>query len=138
MIISEMYTSNRRDWETPKDLFDRFDSEFHFTLDACANDQNHKCERYFTERDDALKQEWHGNVWCNPPYGRGIEKWVEKACHEAQTNADLVCLLVFARTDTKWFHKYLYQKPNVEIRFLQGRVKFVGGVRMHHSQVCCA
>lgn len=46
------------DWETPHDFFDKIDNEFHFTLDACANEMNHKCDKYFSESDDGLKQNW--------------------------------------------------------------------------------
>lgn len=48
------------DWETPQDFFDEIDNEFHFTLDACANEMNHKCDKYFSESDDGLKQNWGG------------------------------------------------------------------------------
>lgn len=48
------------DWETPQDFFDEIDNEFHFTLDACANETNHKCNKYFSESDDGLKQNWGG------------------------------------------------------------------------------
>lgn len=48
------------DWETPQDFFDEIDNEFHFTLDACANGTNHKCDKYFSELDDGLKQNWGG------------------------------------------------------------------------------
>lgn len=67
------------DWETPQDFFDEIDNEFHFTLDACANETNHKCDKYFSESDNGLKQNWGGQtVWCNPPYGREIGNWVQK------------------------------------------------------------
>lgn len=48
------------DWETPQDFFDEIDNEFHFTLDACANEMNHKCVKYFSESDNGLKQNWGG------------------------------------------------------------------------------
>ena len=66
-----------------------------------------------------------GTVWCNPPYGRTIGQWVRKASQEAQDGATVVMLL-HARTDTRWFHDYIYQQPNVEIRFVRGRLKFGG------------
>ena len=58
------------------------------------------------------------NVWCNPPYGRRIGEWVKKA---AESGAPVVMLLP-ARTDTRWFHDYIYGKA--EIRFVRGRLKF--------------
>jgi site-specific DNA-methyltransferase (adenine-specific) len=111
------------DWETPDELFKKLNDEFHFTLDVCANKSNHKCERYFTEQDDALLQEWHGVCWMNPPYGRSIKYWMKKAYQESQRGATVVCL-VFARVDTAWFHEWVYGKA--EIRFLRGRVRFKG------------
>ena len=121
-----LYSSRSDEWETPQDLFDRLDAEFHFDLDVCALPTNAKCSRFFTPDDDGLKQIWRGNVWCNPPYGRDITKWLDKAEREIKTNANIIVLLVHARTDTKWFHRYLYQKPNVELRFVKGRLKFGG------------
>ena len=60
MINQGMFTSNRDDWETPADLFKSLDSEFHFTLDPCSSDSNHKCDKYFTKESDGLKQDWGG------------------------------------------------------------------------------
>ena len=105
-------------WETPQDFFDRLNDEFHFNLDVCALPENAKCKRYFTPEVDGLKQDWVGTVWCNPPYGRQIAKWVKKAAESDCT----VVMLIPARTDTGWFHDYIYGK--VEIRFLRGRLKF--------------
>lgn len=66
-----MFSSKKPDWETPKAFFDDLDKEFHFTLDAAASDRNTKCERYYTEQDNALDKEWSESTYCNPPYGRG-------------------------------------------------------------------
>ena len=79
MNVDVMFSSKTDLWSTPQDFFDELDNEFHFTLDACALPENAKCERYFTPEQDGLKQEWTGTVWCNPPYGRKIGKWVEKS-----------------------------------------------------------
>lgn len=65
------------EWATPQKLFDELNAEFHFTLDPCSTDENHKCEKYYTIADDGLKQSWDGEtVFCNPPYGHGLDKWV--------------------------------------------------------------
>jgi phage N-6-adenine-methyltransferase len=74
-----LFTSNTDLWATPQDFFDELDREFGFDLDVCAIPENAKCSRYFTPEQDGLKHEWNGTVWCNPPYGRQIGKWVEKA-----------------------------------------------------------
>jgi len=62
------------------------------------------------------------NVFCNPPYGKEIEKWVKKSYEESQKERTTIVMLIPARTDTAWFHKYIYNKA--EIRFLKGRLKF--------------
>ena len=122
-----LYSSRSEVWETPQPFFDKLNDEFHFDLDVCALPENAKCSRYFTPSEDGLKQPWTGNVWCNPPYGRDIVKWIRKAADEIQKDANVIVLLVHARTDTRWFHDYLYEKPNVELRFVRGRLKFSGG-----------
>ena len=72
---------------------------------------------------EGLSQSWDrgGAVFCNPPYGREIGKWVKKAWEEAQGGQTIV-LLIPARTDTSYFHDYIYGKS--EIRFVRGRLKF--------------
>ena len=65
-------------------------------------------------------------MWCNPPYGRDIGKWVEKASKAVNDSAEVVVMLIPSRTDTKWFHEFIYMKQNVEVRFVKGRLKFGG------------
>lgn len=121
-----MFSSARQDWATPQDLFDELNEEFHFNLDPCASAENHKCERYFTEEDNGLLQEWGGSsVFCNPPYGRkSTGDWIEKCYNESRKPGTVVVMLIPARTDTKAFHKYIYNKA--EVRFIKGRLKFGG------------
>jgi site-specific DNA-methyltransferase (adenine-specific) len=115
-----MFSSKTPEYETPQYLFDELDRQFHFKLDVCATEKNAKCNTYISEEVDGLTQEWWKSAWnwCNPPYGRNIGKWVEKCTHYKT-----VCLLP-ARTDTRWFHDFIYNKQNVEIRFIKGRLKF--------------
>lgn len=54
------YSSKTDEWATPQDFFDKLDNEFHFTLDPCANEQNHKCEKFYTKEQDGLSQDWGG------------------------------------------------------------------------------
>ena len=58
MNTEVMFSSDKSCWETPRALFEQLDAEFHFTLDAAASDENHKCGRYFTEKEDGLRQNW--------------------------------------------------------------------------------
>ena len=123
MITKGMLSSNTDLWATPQYFFDSLDKEFHFTLDPCATDTNHKCEKYYTKEQDGLKQDWgKETVFCNPPYGREIGKWVAHAYDNFYFWCNTTVLLLPARTDTKWFHDYIYGKA--EIRFLRGRLKF--------------
>ena len=123
MINPSLYSSKNDVWETPQAFFDKLNEEFHFTLDACALPQNAKCGLYFTPLEDGLIQDWGGHcVFCNPPYGRKIATWVEKCYLESRKENTKVVMLLPARTDTVYFHKYIYQKS--EIRFIKGRLKF--------------
>lgn len=122
MMTEGMYTSKTDLWSTPQDLFDKLDAEYHFQTDVCAMPFNAKCKHYYTPEQDGLAQEWTGVCWCNPPYGRGIGKWVQKA---VESNA-LTVMLLPARTDTKWFHNLVL--PHAQITFLRGRIKFGGCV----------
>ena len=99
-------------------MFDELDKEFQFTLDVCASNWNAKCKKYFTEKDDGLKQGWDKNIcWMNPPYGKVLNDWMKKAYESGTT---VVCL-VPAATDTAWWHDYAMKG---EIRFLRGRPRF--------------
>lgn len=117
-----LLSSKTGEWSTPQDFFDRLDWKYHFTLDAAATAENAKCARFFTAEDDGLTKNWGGEiVFCNPPYGREIGRWVRKGYEEAK--AAVVVMLLPARTDTHWFHDYCV-KGN--ITFLRGRLKFGG------------
>ena len=117
-----MFSSETDMWATPQDFFDKLNEEFNFQLDVCATAENAKCEKYYTKEQDGLSMPWTGTCWCNPPYGRDIGKWVAKA-YASSAGATVVMLLP-ARTDTRWFHDYIYGKS--EIRFIKGRLKFGG------------
>lgn len=121
MNTNVMFSSKTDLWETPQDFFNILNNEFNFDLDACALPENKKCKSYYSPDEDGLSKPWNGVVWCNPPYGRSIGKWVEKGYKSSQDGA-LVVMLLPARTDTKWFHDYIYHKA--EIRFVCGRLKF--------------
>lgn len=140
---TKLHFSTGRDiWETPNDLFQRYNETYHFVLDAAADGNNHKCEDWFGPdsrlAEDALTTSWgpyleKGHIWLNPPYSRGLQRaFVEKVINERMKQpphthgwGHIVCLLP-ARTDTKLFHDII--KPYASsIEFLKGRVRFVGG-----------
>ena len=118
MINNGMFTSKTDLWSTPQYVFDEWNKLYNFDIDVCADKTNNKCEKYFTREQDGLSQDWTGNCWCNPPYGREIGKWVKKAYESKAT----VVMLLPARTDTKWFHDYIYKKA--KIKFIKGRLRF--------------
>ena len=79
MNTDVIFSSKTDLWETPQEFFDELDTEFHFSLDACALPENAKCARYYTPEQDGLSQPWTGVVWCNPPYGRKVGTWIKKS-----------------------------------------------------------
>jgi phage N-6-adenine-methyltransferase len=124
-ISSALYSSRTEEWPTPQDFFEALDQEFNFTLDPCATRHNAKCRTFFTKETDGLKKEWGSHrVFCNPPYGRQMSAWARK-CFEASQSGATVVMLAHARTDTRWFHDWVYGKAH-EIRFIKGRLKFGG------------
>jgi phage N-6-adenine-methyltransferase len=111
------------EWATPQFLFDALDAEFGFEIDVCARADNAKCRTFFSPDDDGLSRDWGDAVcWMNPPYGRAISRWMQKAYEAAKNGATVVCL-VPARTDTDWWHRFAQRG---EVRLLRGRVKFGG------------
>lgn len=104
------FMSQTDKWSTPVDFYERLNREFHFDFDPCP----------LNPQFDGLSIPWGKCNFMNPPYGRVIGKWIKKASENPVT----VCLLP-ARTDTRWFHDYIYGRA--EIRFIKGRLKFGGG-----------
>ncbi len=119
------FSSKKTDWETPQELYEKLNQEFHFDIDVCATAENTKHYRYISPEQDALKQDWnrYDTCWMNPPYGRDITGiWLKKAYEESQNGCTVVCLIP-SRTDTIYWHEYAMKG---EIRFVKGRIKFVG------------
>ena len=125
---TDTQASSEKDyWETPQWLFDELHKEHNFTIDVAASDDNAKLPTYYTVVDDALKKIWEGRVFCNPPYGREVKKWVKKAYEESlQPYNEKVVMIIPSRTDTTYWHDYIFNKAH--IKFLKGRLKFeLGG-----------
>lgn len=117
------FSSQTNEWYTPKSVFEPLNTEFRFTLDPCCTKESAKAKRFYTIEDDGLSKNWYGEkVFVNPPYGREIGKWVKKCHDENMQNGTLCVLLIPARTDTSYWHDYIFGKA--EIRFMRGRVKF--------------
>jgi phage N-6-adenine-methyltransferase len=125
-IHQSLYSSRSEEWPTPQHFYDNLNAEFGFSLDPCASEGNTKCEIFFTKDDDGLARDWGAHrVFCNPPYGKTMGQWARK-CFEASQSGATVVLLAHSRTDTRWFHQWVYGKA-AEIRFVKGRLKFGDG-----------
>ena len=125
------FSSKTNEWATPQDFYDKLDKEFNFTLDPCSTKENAKCRKFYTKEDDGLSKSWEGEtVFMNPPYGREIKYWIEKAYTEINRTRErertIVVCLIPARTDTRYWHEYIFGKAK-EIRFVKGRLKFGDG-----------
>ena len=123
-----LLSSKNMCWCTPQDFFDKLNAEFGFVLDPAATDKTAKCSLYYTPETDGLSQSWDrgGAVFCNPPYGRAIYDWVFKCWRESRKPGTTVVLLIPVRTDTRYFHEFIYRKAR-EIRFIRGRLRFGDG-----------
>ena len=119
-----MFSSKTGDWATPKEFFDKLNWRFGpFSLDPCASDANAKCANFYTAEDDGLSKSWEGHtVFVNPPYGRGIDRWIEKAYRESLKENTKVVMLIPSRTDTRYWHKHVMMAS--ELYFVKGRLKF--------------
>jgi phage N-6-adenine-methyltransferase len=126
--FTNKFDSVRQDWDTPDSVFLPLNEEFHFETDLAASPGNARAPKFFTKEQDGLKQKWDGVCWLNPPFGDKSSKmvdWIKKAWQDTQDNDNLtVVMLIPARTNTKWFHKYCMKAA--EVRFICGRPKFGG------------
>ena len=125
MINKALFTSNKEDWETPQDFYDRLNAKYHFQWDLAASDDNAKCSCYFTRDDNSLEQDWEGlsgNLFLNPPYGRELKLWVKKAATTGLKDKQKLVMLIPSRTDTSYWHDYIFN--HAEIEFLRGILKF--------------
>lgn len=107
-------------WYTPRFVFDRLGAQF--DLDPCSPGKKIvpwiPAKKHFTAKDDGLLLRWQGRVWLNPPYGQETPRWLKKLANHGNGIA-----LVFARTDTRWFHEYA-TKASL-ICFMAGRISFI-------------
>jgi len=116
-----LFSSKTDQWETPADLFKKLNDEFHFTLDPCADESNHKCEKYFTKEQNGLIQDWSQDVvFCNPPYGRNIGEWVKKAFESvsSHTHTQLSCFFRQGQTQNGFTITFTTKRKSVS--FVEG------------------
>lgn len=128
----QLFSSSSIEWGTPEKFFKAVESEFgRMELDAAAREGNTLCPEFVSPEEDALSGEsWRrpsmkkGLVWLNPPWGRGVGKWVEAAARQSSKNDLTVVCLLPANTDTAWWHDIIMAEA-AEIRFIRGRLHFV-------------
>lgn len=124
-------------WQTPRILYDELSSAVGgFACDAAADDTNHLASDWYGPGSslavDALKvEQWLSPVFCNPPYGRGIERWLEKFVEQQSKGVTIVALLP-ANTEVRWWYEYVV--PFASIVFLVGRVPFTNPQHHKHTQ----
>lgn len=123
-------TLGKDDWMTPATVFDPINEVCQFDLDACATNLDAaRIDPFINPKTDALRVNWgdYGSrVWCNPPYGRGIDRWFEKAAKACLHGCDLVTLMVNANTDTRYWRTWVADWPHCfAVVFIQPRVKFI-------------
>lgn len=122
-----LFISNKDNWKTPLTLFETLNKKFNFDIDACASNENALCKEYYTKENSILDKTFINKViFMNPPYSKGMYCFIEW-CSKMQLLHNEIVLLVPSRTDTKWFHDFIYKKKNVEIEFIKGRLKFDDG-----------
>ena len=122
MLNDSLYSSNSENWETPQKLYDDLNKEFSFEFDLCASHDNKKHYKFYSKQDNSLAQTWDKTSWLNPPYGRGIDKWVEKAYKDSNKYGNTIVCLLPVRSDTKWWHNYVMK--SAELRLLNKRLSF--------------
>ena len=106
------------DWHTPPEIFNELGIKFDLDVASPIGGVSWiPADNYYTEIQDGLKKEWYGRVWCNPPYGRETNKWLNKFINHNNGIA-----LVFARTDTQWFNEIALKGD--AINFKQKRISF--------------
>jgi len=110
--IAALFSSATDEWSTPPEVYADLNAKFCFDFDPCP----------LGGTQDGLASlfvPWaNRRIFCNPPYGPGVHKWLERGLE-----ADLAVFLLPARTDTRWFHDIVLPKAK-EIRFIRGRLKF--------------
>lgn len=128
MNTATLFSHKRDEWGTPYDLFERLHEQYAFTIDGAADNSNHLLPRWWGpggEVEDALAADWSNEVvYLNCPYS-DVKLYVAKAAAERKRGATTV-MLIPSRTDTRWWHDHIYNKPGVTVEFIKGRLKFVG------------
>lgn len=141
MSFSTVSKSNKStEYGTPQDFFDKLNNIFHFKLDPCTTKDNPLgTERFFTQKEDGLDQEWNGNTYVNPPFGsrRGnnIINWINKMKNESIIHTDnIYVMLLPARVETLYVQNSIWKFHGTILHLIRGRLKFVNPILNSKSQ----
>lgn len=109
--------AGKHEWLTPKYIVDTLGP---FDLDPCYSEPRpwETANKYYSEEDNGLVQPWEGFAWVNPPYGEYTEMWLKKCSEHKKCIA-----LIFARTETKMFRKYIWEQAKA-VFFFYSRLSF--------------
>ena len=127
-----MHTKDSDSYGTPPWLFSFLDKKYNFNLDVCASDLNHKCDKYFTINDNALKQDWaqYKTCFCNPPFSRGKKELFLKKAHEEMQKGTTTVFLIPADIINVYWRTLIFNIAT-KITIISERVKFI----LPHSDV---
>lgn len=119
------FSAARSDWATPQWVFAKICETVGVepVLDVCAEEHTAKCPVYYTKEDNALVKPWASDFWMNPPYGREVGNWVQRATQQVVVHGVRAVCLLPARTDTRWWHEYVMDCA-AQVYFTRGRIKF--------------
>jgi len=116
-IQHERVANGKDEWLTPRWVLDRLGV---FDLDPCAPIKPpwDTARKHYSILDNGLLKQWHGRVWCNPPYGTETAKWVSRCASHGNA-----IVLIFARTETLTFFKHIWGRADGML-FIKGRLRF--------------
>jgi phage N-6-adenine-methyltransferase len=133
--LKALFSHAKDNWRTPIGLYQQLKAEFDFVCDAAADESNHLCDAWYGPGSIIGEcaigvEKWAPCCWLNPPYSQ-VKHFIQKAADQRLLGVTTVPLIP-SRTDTKWWHSYIWDaelnqcRPGISIRFIKGRLKFSG------------
>ena len=112
MSAGRKNNSTTKSWNTPPKIIAAANKLFgSIDLDPCSNEHSMVGAHVSFGPPHGLTQDWFGNVFCNPPYGRNPEDktslldWVNKAAETFSRRNNGILLLIPVATNTRHFYK---------------------------------
>lgn len=110
-----------QEYETPDPLFDQLNNEFHFMIDICASESNHKLPNYYTKQQNCFTKDWTQTSWINPEFVR-VKKFVQKAFEDSMKFGSTIVMIIMVKSNTNWWRDYVMKAK--EVRFINQKVQF--------------